>query len=122
MHKVVRVKLESIDYHPRRDGYTGPIQVAGNIFGAIFQNDPNNPHDETERKIIYPFPDGPITVSQGVSLIDSRDAFFPLNDPNAESDRAFPKFLKIGGVLDNGDLTTVGIVSGCEDPQFSGAR
>jgi hypothetical protein len=103
MHKVVRVKLDSIGYHPLGNGYTGPIQVTGNIFGATFQNDPNNPHDETERKILYPFPDGPITVSRDTSsLVDWRDVYFPLNDPTAQSERAFPKFLKIAAVLDNG--------------------
>src|SRR5581483_2394407 len=45
------------------NGFGGSIEVSGNIFGATFQNNPNDPKDQRASSAIFAFPDGPIGIA-----------------------------------------------------------
>ena len=103
MGKTINVKLSEISC--KSNGFGGSAQIAGNIFGETFQNDPNNPGDITDSQNIYPFPSGPISVAEGedVHIVMKNSVSFTLSTgPTFEPEALHPKFLKITGDLNNG--------------------
>jgi hypothetical protein len=98
MPKQIEVTLDKITCD--KNGFGGSIQLAGNIFGATFYKDPNVTHVV---KVIYPFPSGPISVSQGETVKIQMDSVnFFLSSGNQEPPGSNPNFMKIGGELSNG--------------------
>jgi hypothetical protein len=96
--KQIEVALAKITC--KTNGFGGSIQVAGNIFGATYYNDPNVTHVV---RVIYPFPSGPISVSEGeTQKIKMNSVNFFLSSGNLEPPGANPNFMKIGGELTNG--------------------
>jgi|SRR5215813_15094384 len=86
-----------------RNGFGGSIQLTGNIFGATFQNNPDSTNDQTSRKEIFPFPNGPIQISKGqtVEIEMENSVTFCLSTPTTEPAGLNPRFLKIGGDINN---------------------
>ncbi|WP_226574262.1 hypothetical protein [Acuticoccus sediminis] len=102
MPKVIDVKLNSI--HCAFNGFGGSILLNGAIAGTTFMSDPNNPADAKETKKIYPFPSGPISISQDetVEIQMLNSVSFALSTPTTEPGTLNPKYLKLGGELNNG--------------------
>lgn len=102
MPKIVWVRLETISCDA--NGFGGAVQLSGNTFGATFQNNPNNASDQRDSKSIFPFPNGPISLSQGQThTITMEPVAFLLGVglPHEPEDLG-PKILKFGGELNNG--------------------
>jgi hypothetical protein len=101
MPKLINARLVKIECTKNKFG--GFIELSGDIFGATFQNDPDNPNDEKVRKDIYPFP-SPIRLAEGqASLITMEPVTFELSSaPSQEPVGEHPRFLKIVGALNNG--------------------
>jgi hypothetical protein len=103
MGKTINVKLSGISC--KSNGFGGSAQISGNVFGETFQDDPNNPGDLRDSRIIYPFPSGPISVAEGqqVNIVMKNSISFTLSTgPVFEPESLHPKFLKITGDLNNG--------------------
>jgi hypothetical protein len=84
------------------NGFGGAVQISGDLFGATFQNDPNNPNDLKVQQDIFPFPNGPISISEGqVVPITMESVRFTLGTGHEPPD-LFTKFLKFGGSLNPG--------------------
>jgi hypothetical protein len=102
MPKLIDVILETISCERNDSGR--PVVISGATFGATFQNDPNNPGDQKDKRDIFLFPDGPIIVAPGepkdIAMKDS--VTFTLSAPSQEPADRNPKFLKITGDLKNG--------------------
>jgi hypothetical protein len=82
------------------NGFGGSIEVSGNIFGATFQNNPNDPKDQRASRAIFAFPDGPIRISEGQSVaIAAPAATFTLAAPDRDGPDSGPRFLRLGGDL-----------------------
>jgi hypothetical protein len=101
MPKIIEVALDQISC--LRNGFGGEVLVSGNIFGAEFQDDPDDPDDQRTVKSIFPFPAGPIAISEGeTTSITMSGVRFSLSAPSIEPPTLGPKFLKIGGDLSSG--------------------
>ena len=102
MPKCINITLDRItcDFN----GFGGSVLLNGDIFGSTFWNDPNNPGDLKETRKIYPFPGGPIRIAQGetVEIKMAESVTLCLSTPTTEPVGLNPKFLKIGGELNNG--------------------
>ncbi len=97
MPKLVDVTLQQIAC--TANGFGDPVQLTGDLFGATFNNDPTNPGDLSARLEIYPFPSGPIAITNGQVVPITMDAItFTLAAPDVGPDQT-PKFLKVGGTL-----------------------
>ena len=97
MPKLIDVTLQQIAC--TANGFGDPVQLTGDLFGATFNNDPNNPGDLDTRTDIFPFPNGPIAITSGQVVPITMDAVtFSLAAPSAGPGTT-PKFLKIGGLL-----------------------
>jgi hypothetical protein len=97
MPKLVDVTLQQIAC--TANDFGDPVQLTGDLFGATFNNDPNNPGDLNARKEIFPFPSGPITITNGQVVPITMNAItFTLAAPDVGPDQT-PKFLKVGGAL-----------------------
>jgi hypothetical protein len=104
MPKVIDVAL--IDIQCIDPGTSDFVEMSGQVFGATFQNDPNNPNDQKSRLEIFSFPDGPIKLTKGqkapvtaVEQFPKQSVSFPLSTPSIEDPNLFPKFLKIAANL-----------------------
>jgi hypothetical protein len=94
--KLDRIKCEA-------NGFGGAVLLSGDTFGATFQNNPDDPNDQKVRADLFPFPSGPISISEGQTVtISMRDVRFELSSGNLEPPESNPKFLKFGGELNNG--------------------
>jgi hypothetical protein len=103
------------------NGFGGSVMLTGNIFGARFQNDPNNPNDERDRTEIFPFPAGPISISQGQAVaVTMQPATFFLSTPSTEPATLNPKFLRFGGELNNGLGSNFIAIDNLEPLPFTG--
>lgn len=101
MPKIIHVRLQKISCDS--NGFGGKVQLAGDTFGATFQNNPDDPADQRDRKSVFPFPNGPISLSEGESVPITMNAVaFSLSAPSLEPPELSPKFLKFGGELNNG--------------------
>ena len=101
MPKYVDVTLQQIACIA--NGFGGAVQISGDLFGETFWNDPNNPNDRKDYKDIFPFPNGPISISQGQAVpITMTSVRFILSLPGHEPSTLAPKFLKFGGSLNPG--------------------
>ena len=102
MPKEIDVTLQTISCD--RNGFGGSIELSGNIFGATFMNDPDNPGDKKLELDIFPFPGGPITIAEGQTVAIRIDdpPRFNLAAPSAGPAQGDPRFLKIGGELTDG--------------------
>ncbi len=101
MPKGIDVTLQQISCDS--NGFGGAVMLSGNIIGIRFQNDPNNPGDEKDRTVIFPFPNGAISISQGQTVpVTMQPVTFFLSTPSTEPATLNPKFLKFGGELNNG--------------------
>ena len=97
MPKLIDVTLQQIAC--AANGFGDPVQLTGDLFGATFNNDPNNPGDLNTKLEIFPFPNGPITITSGQTVPVTMDAVtFTLAAPDVGPGTT-PKFLKIGGAL-----------------------
>src|SRR5262245_60324910 len=110
MPKIVWVRLQTISCDS--NGFGGLVQLSGNTFGATYQNNPNNLNDQRDLKSIFPFPNGPISLSEGqIHSITMGPVAFSLGvAPPHEPADLDPKFLKFGGELNNGlgsNFTTI---------------
>jgi hypothetical protein len=104
MPKVIDVAL--IDIQCIDPGPNDIVEISGQVFGATFQNDPNNPNDQKSRHEIFTFPDGPIRLTKGQKApVTAAEQFpkesvsFPLSTPSTEDPNLFPKFLKVAADL-----------------------
>ena len=101
MPKEIEVTLQQISCTANKFG--GSVQLSGDVFGATFQNNPDDPNDKQVQIDIFPFPAGPISISEGqavpITMIAPR---FNLSAPSVEDPNLFPKFLKFGGTLNLG--------------------
>ncbi|MFF0613190.1 hypothetical protein ACFYUD_31435 [Nocardia tengchongensis] len=101
MPKIIDLKLQQITC--TANGFGGAVQLSGDVFGATFQNDPNDPNDLKVKEDIFPFPNGPISISEGqVVPITMKSVRWALSNPNHEPPNLAPKFLKVGGQLNPG--------------------
>ncbi len=100
MPKLIDVTLQQISC--TTNGFGGAVQLTGDLFGATFNNDPNNPGDLNDKRDIFPFPNGPISISKGQVVPITMDAVtFTLAAPDVGPGDT-PKFLKVGGELGDG--------------------
>jgi hypothetical protein len=101
MPRIIDVLLKKIKCNA--NGFGGTIQVSGEVFGELFQNDPNNPAESRGRTDIFPFPHGPITFTEGQTVeVTMKSARFSLWHEAAEPSALVPHFLTIGGTLSLG--------------------
>jgi hypothetical protein len=113
MPKIIDVTLQQIAC--TANGFGGAVQLSGDLFGITFNNELDNPNDVDQRHDIFPFPNGPISISQGqVVPITMRAVTFSMAAPSAGPSTT-PKFLKIGGELNDG-LGSQFFVIGFQDP------
>jgi hypothetical protein len=113
MPKLIDVTLQQIAC--TANGFGGAVQLNGDLFGITFNNELDNPGDVDDRRDIFPFPNGPISISQGqVVPVTMGAVTFSMAAPSA-GPSITPKFLKIGGEL-NGGLGSRFFVIGFQDP------
>ena len=99
--RVIDVTLETISCD--RNGFGGSVLISGNIFGATFQDNPDDPNDLRDQRSIFPFPSGPISFSKGQTVpITMLPAAFVLHQTFDTEQPLSPRFLKIGGDLNLG--------------------
>jgi hypothetical protein len=98
MPKLIDVRLFQIVCN--RNGFGGSVDITGNIFGATF----DDPNVEVVRKVIFPFPGGPIRISENetVQIRMDESVTFLLSSPFTEPAGENPKNIRIGGDLNNG--------------------
>lgn len=99
MPKQINVRLLKIVC--KRNASGGSIELNGSTFGATFQNNPDDPNDEKERKDLFSFPAGPIRLSEGEQVPIHMENF-PAFMLSANPPDNLPRFLKITGELNNG--------------------
>jgi hypothetical protein len=101
MPRQIDVTLQKITCN--RNGFGGAVQVSGDVFGETFQNAPNDPAQSTGAQDIFPFPNGPISLTAGETHAVMMDiARFFLFAQGQEAPENFPHFLTIGGALNPG--------------------
>lgn len=102
MTKVVHVALQAISC--TRNGLGEPVPVAGEAVGSTFRSDPDDVADLEDTFVIYPFGGCPVLLTGGenVTLPMTDGATFSLSSPSAEPVGLNPRFLKLGGTLDQG--------------------
>lgn len=101
MPKIVEVALESIAC--TNNGFGGTVQISGKTFGSRFRNSPDVPADFIDKEDIFPFPAGPISISEGETKWITMDGVrFSLSVPEIEPATHFPRVLKVEGELNNG--------------------
>ena len=100
MPKQIDVTLQKITCN--RNGFGGAVQVSGDVFGETFQNAPNDPDQSMGVLDIFPFPNGPISLTAGETHTVKMDIvrFNLLGGQDAPDDN--PRFLTIGGSLNPG--------------------
>jgi hypothetical protein len=100
--RVVGIALETISCDS--NGFGGVVQISGDTFAATFNDNPENVNDQRERKSVFPFPNGPIGLSEGHthSVKMGRVLFTLKTEGGSGPPDLAPKFLKFGGALNNG--------------------
>jgi hypothetical protein len=118
MPKIVWVKLLTISCDA--NGFGGAVQLSGNTFASTFHNNPNNASEESDIRSIFPFPNGPIALSQGQShSVTMEPVAFALGiGPPHEPAGLAPKFLKFGGALNNGLGSNATVIPSSEPLPF----
>ncbi|MFV8053872.1 hypothetical protein [Mycobacterium sp. 48b] len=96
----IDVRLHSISCE--YNGFGGNIPIEGSISGSTYFRDSNNPADLRDTRVIYPFPNGPVKVSEGetVSIRMDRSVSFTLRTP-VHDPEAYPDFLKVTVALNH---------------------
>jgi hypothetical protein len=98
--KVVDVSLRAISCD--RNDFGGVVQISGDTYSMTFNNNPENLNDVRERQSVYPFPNGPIGLSEGQThSIKMRPVSFLLTT-SSDPPGLVAKFLKFGGELNLG--------------------
>ena len=101
MGKMIQVELIGIfcdfsDTDPDND-----LEIFGSFWGTTFNDD----LIETERTVIFSFPDGPIRIAPGQMVRINKNARFALSTPETEGTAGpFKTFLKFGGELFEKDV------------------
>jgi uncharacterized protein YndB with AHSA1/START domain len=96
----IDVRLHSISCED--NGFGGKIPIEGAIKGSTYFRDPNNPADLRDTRVIYPFPNGPVKVSEGetVSIQMDQSVSFTLRTP-VHDPPEYPDFLKVTVALNH---------------------
>lgn len=101
MVKIVEFALESIAC--ARNGFGGAVQISGDTFGATYVTNPDDPSQIRDRRAIFPFPAGPVTISEGETRPITMDGVrFSLATPSLGGPPNSAKVLKVTGELNNG--------------------
>jgi hypothetical protein len=103
MPRLIDVTLLTISCE--KNGFGGPIQVTGNVFGRTYSRDPRDPtihQDPVDLKEIYPFLAGPVSVAVGepASIHMDDSVTFTLLSPFTDPPGSHPPFLMITANLD----------------------
>lgn len=104
MARVIDVKLVKISC--QKNGFGGSVQVRGDVFGQTFNQDPTDAsihQNPLSTRDIFPFPSGPISVSEGEEVqvrMDNSVPFALSTAPDLEPDGLNPPFLLISARLD----------------------
>jgi hypothetical protein len=99
--KIVGVALQTISCDLNRFGSV--VLISGDTFAATFNNNPENMNDQRERQSVFPFPNGPIGLSEGQThSVKMGPVLFTVHEAGSGPPDLAPKFVKFGGELNNG--------------------